>query len=458
VTAQTPDRLDYQGKTYSVYEFIDLPPGVLRPPDDVLVRSTACWRGFTVRWEVREEQGCPQLTMVGFQCDDYLPLCRPYCNPITGTVRVVPDDAELLNYEHMGFQSKHAGELRMKFIAGELVGTEPIPDIELPQDGLLDLAELGPGGKEGWLEETRHQTHGWQRRVPPADVQATLQCADDPVHKTMPCVACDRIVSEVARPVRDPLCADCVGRLLAIGRELSHWCAMPSKFGGGITLSSQPDCSDGPQVDPEWHARSGLYSSGSLGFHPGGSNVQVRIGGPITLLCRVTIDGVGDGKSREEQRRFVLSSVRRRLEDHVGDRSATRIRVSYERGIEVTITREITVAAETLRTGVPLAATEIASTLMERLDVAVERWRAERAELEKFIRREVPTLVSALVHDAAPSGVTELTSTDREILCWATRSEAGLAQQAWAVLPRHTPDGWLPGETVQERYLKSLNL
>ena len=158
--------------------------------------STACWRGYTARWAIELRDGRPMLVMLGFDCDEYLPLCEPYLNPITGTLRVVPEGAELLHYEHMGFESKYAGELNLRFVAGELVGVEPIADAQQPQDGLLDLAELGPGGKEGWLERQWKRLRGYEPKPIPADVNAMLEMDESKPRPNVPCAVCGAIVAE----------------------------------------------------------------------------------------------------------------------------------------------------------------------------------------------------------------------------------------------------------------------
>jgi hypothetical protein len=459
VTAQTPDRLDYQGKTYSVYEFIDLPPGVVPPPAAILVQDTACWRGFTCRWEIREQDGRPQLYMIGFQCEEYLPLCSPYFNPITGTVRVVPKDAECLHYEHMGFQSKHAGELRLRFIAGELLGLEPIPDEEAPQDGLLDLAELAPGGKEAWLEKVGQRQQGRAPvRVPP-DVPEKLNRDEFASRENLPCAACGAVMVVAPAMMRDPICGTCSERLLAIGRWLPHWHAVPSGFGGAVRLSSRANREDDSPRDPEWHARSGLDPFGSLEFEANNVAVRIRIRGRKWLRSRIAIEVAGKEKARQKHRSSVLRAVSRRLAKCLQAEGGTWVRASYRSGITVSVGCEVVVTAATQRDDEPVPDEEIAAALLEKLEAAIDRWHLDLATIDRMLHQEVPAQVAKMTSKADVATPGMHTPTDREILDWATRrGEPGARERVWAVLPRHTPDGWLPGETVQERYLKGLNL
>ena len=459
MTAQAPDRLQYDGKTFHVYEFIDLPPGVVLPPEEMLCGGTAHWRGYTARWEIREQDGRLQLYMLGFQCVEYLPLCTPYLNPITGTVRVVPDGAELLHGENMGFQSKYAGELNFRFIGGELVGIEPIPDDRRPQDGLLDLAELGPGGKEGYLDQLRQPLKNYVPTPIPPDVRAMLEEDESTPRRNVPCSACRAIVPEAPpRLVGEFFCRGCGERLLAIGRQLRHWHARLSPYGGTVGLNQRRDADDPLLLDPDWHARTMLDPFGSLGFDGTERRVRLRIRGRPSLRSRIVIPAAGDEEARHEHRSSVLSAVSRRLEQCLEPHGGTQVRTSYASGITVTVRCEMIVTAETHRNDVPLPDGEIAAVLLEKLEAAIERWHSDLAHIDRVLHREVPAIVGGMSTQADIDITGEPTATDREILDWVTPGNRRRHERVWAVLPAHTPQGWLPGETVAERYRKSLNL
>lgn len=458
MTAQAPDRLEYDDKAYRVYEFIDLPPGVALPPAEMLCRDTAHWRGYTARWEVREQDGRLQLFMVGFECEEYLPLCTPYLNPITGTVRVVPDDAELIRYEHMGFQSKFAGELRLRFIAGELVGISLIADDEVPQDGLLDLAELGPGGKEGYLDRLRqHLKSHVPARVPP-DVQAMLDRDELAPRRNVPCTACGTVIAKAPGTIREPICGSCMDRLLAIGALLPRWHARRSEFEGAITLSQRLNRDDESPLAPEWHARSWLDPFGSLGFDGTERRVRLRIRGRPSLRSRIVIEAAGDEEARHEHRSSVLSAVSRRLEQCLEPDGGLQVRVSYASGVTVTVQCEVIVTADTHRNELPLPDEEIAAALLGKLEAAIDRWHEDLEAIGRVLHREVPALVAKMMPEETEAIGDGPTPTDREILDWVMPGNRRRRERVWTVLPAHTPQGWLPGETVAERYRKSLNL
>jgi hypothetical protein len=459
MTAQRPDRLEYDGKTYSVYEFIDLPPGVVPPPEEILVLSTAFWRGFTVRWAIEARDGRPLLAMLGFQCHEYLPLCQPYVNPITGTVRVVPENAELVHYEHMGFQSKYAGELRMRFVAGELVGIEPIPDTEQPQDGLLDLAELGPGGQEGWIERNRQRLKDYVPTPIPPDVRAMLEEDESAPRRNVPCSACGAIVAEAPpRLVREFNCRSCAERLHEIGRHLRHWHARMSPYGGVVQLNQRCDAEDHAPLDPDWHARTRLDPFAFLEFAGSDQAVKLRVRGRLSLQSRFAIDSVGDDEAQEEQRSAVLAAVTARLGACLGDSETTRVWARYGYGITAHLRCDVNVTASTGQGTDRLSSEVIATQLLVKLEAAIERWHAEIAAIDRVLHREVPALVAQVMPDPAAGVADGPTPTDREILDWVMRGDRRGPVREWAVLPRHTPEGWVPGETVAERYRQSLNL
>jgi hypothetical protein len=116
------------------------------------------------------------------------------------------------------------------------------------------------------------------------------------------------------------------------------------------------------------------------------------------------------------------------------------------------------VTAETHRNDVPLPDGEIAAALLEKLEAAIERWHSDLAHIDRVLHREVPAIVAGMSTQADIDITGEPTATDREILDWVTPGNRRRRERVWAVLPRHTPQGWLPGETVAERYRKSLNL
>jgi len=398
------------------------------------------------------------LVMLGFDCDEYLPLCEPYLNPITGTLRVVPEGAELLHYEHMGFQSKYAGELNLRFVAGELVGVEPIADAQQPQDGLLDLAELGPGGKEGWLERQWKRLRGYEPKPIPADVKAMLEMDESKPRPNVPCAVCGAIVAEAPWGARVVYCAPCVDRLLAIGGYLKHWHALRSKFDGSVSLSQRRDQGDDAPLDPEWHAYTRLYPFGTLEYGSDDSTVRLRIRGAQPLQSRISVEVAGDDEQKSEHRRSVLSAVTRRLEKRLQGSETAKVWVSYQSGITVTVRGEVIVTAETRRGGAPRADAEIAAELLEELEQAIGGWHSDLATIERALHDEVPALVARVTPTPVLPVCGELTPTDQEILQWVTRGESGQGERVWAVLPRHTTQGWVPGEKVAERYRKSVNL
>jgi hypothetical protein len=101
---------------------------------------------------------------------------------------------------------------------------------------------------------------------------------------------------------------------------------------------------------------------------------------------------------------------------------------------------------------------EIAAALLERLEAAIDRWHLDLATIDRMLHREVPAQVAKMTSKADVAMPGMHTPTDREILDWVSRGDPRARERVWAVLPRHTPDGWLPGETVRERYTQSLNL
>ena len=121
MTAQIPDRLKHDGIAYWVDSEIELPPGFEPPLEAVILRSTACTRGFNCRWEVRDHNGNPCLFLSGVDLmgpkgDRFRPLDKPILNPISGTVCLFPEDGELPEFADM------ASAVELEFVDGQLKG------------------------------------------------------------------------------------------------------------------------------------------------------------------------------------------------------------------------------------------------------------------------------------------------------------------------------------------------
>ena len=187
--------------------------------------------------------------------------------------------------------------------------------------------------------------------------------------------------------------------------------------------------------------------------------MRIRIRGRKWLRSRIAIEVAGKEKARQKHRSSVLRAVSRRLAKCLQAEGGTWVRASYRSGITVSVGCEVVVTAATQRDDEPVPDEEIAAALLEELEAAIDRWHLDLATIDRMLHQDVPAQVAKMTSKADVATPGTHTPTDREILDWATRrGDPGARERVWAVLPRHTPDGWLPGETVQERYLKGLNL
>ena len=105
----------------------------------------------------------------------------------------------------------------------------------------------------------------------------------------------------------------------------------------------------------------------------------------------------------------------------------------------------------------------LAGRLEAQVDEFVRLWVGDLKRIGPILRQSWPQAVKSLtagtgIYPYAPS---DLTPTDSNIL-WGHRGVVnrlgGDVENPWAIRPRHTAQGWTLGETVTERYIKTLNL
>ena len=133
MTAQICDQIIWQGKRYSLYgePFFQYQ---IQNKDKIrqfafLFRSTANWRGYRARWEIKEgflwlkaisgwvwqDEGKPRFYRMAKVMGTAEPIKAIW---YTGTL-VLPFGA-LLQYVHMPYASKYASEWRIKVVKGKI--------------------------------------------------------------------------------------------------------------------------------------------------------------------------------------------------------------------------------------------------------------------------------------------------------------------------------------------------
>ncbi len=149
MTAQIHECLILDGEETSMAFCPPLPKGHPRiieadidKSDDLVLYSTACWRGYQGTWEIRDGR----FYLVGlrgrFRLLGEEPLLADW---FSGTIRI--PRGELLVYVHMGFGSVYEQELHVRIIKGEVVASRIIDN----RGQTFDRWDLGwrnmPGGE-----------------------------------------------------------------------------------------------------------------------------------------------------------------------------------------------------------------------------------------------------------------------------------------------------------------------
>ena len=131
MTAQASDSLKYDGETYpmcteplaSYFSLGGKDPGFT-------MMDTSCWRGYVGDWEVIENRlyliALDGLLEGNIKADieSVFPgfADRAFAHWYSGTVRL--PEGEMLEYVHMGYESRYERDLLLTFEKGVLVETE----------------------------------------------------------------------------------------------------------------------------------------------------------------------------------------------------------------------------------------------------------------------------------------------------------------------------------------------
>lgn len=489
MTAQASDTLVFEGKSYWVRDFIDLPPNVSEPPNQMLEQSTAKWRGFLCKWHIRMDRGKHRLFLGGFDClGGYFPLFEPKLNPISTKVKVVPQDSELLEYIHMGFESKFSGERYFVFINGALTDVEEIPDHLPNADGLLDLAKLHPLGEEEGL--LRHsQATGLDQAESVMQIHTScIACGDNFEYKQVPSCS-DPEDAETHENPDEMHCARCIEELADFSQYLGHWEFYrirdfrrpwlwyewsPETH---LTLYDVKGSKKRAEIAPEldssgprdyklsrWCRSSGLTGCGYLSFSKDKREFIFRFFGHTKFIMREEFEfkdrsSYFDTKLEDDVRCIISSNLE----------SFNELEISPTPGDpSVSVSKKLVVRVPLNNGGLKINPITLANRLEAQVDTVVRDWAIERKRIGPILRNSWSNAVSALTGGTGiypyPYNPADLTPADSRILQEGVRNRIWLGHAyvhnntVWVIRPRHTVDGWIPGETVAERYIKTLNL
>jgi hypothetical protein len=143
MTAQAGERLFYKGEeTWMAAEPLNQ---YLQNRNDIkfISPSTACWRGYTGQWEIKDNK----LYLIGLKAyiEGYREVDLSYLFPrqkqviadwFSGKIRV--PQGEMLDYVHMGYASLYERDLILEIKNGELVNEYVVENEEEFQERLKD--------------------------------------------------------------------------------------------------------------------------------------------------------------------------------------------------------------------------------------------------------------------------------------------------------------------------------
>ena len=177
---------------------------------------------------------------------------------------------------------------------------------------------------------------------------------------------------------------------------------------------------------------------------------------PIRAHIEWATGGDSAHRLEESAKEFVDAGLAAPLVEFPGIEAEVQFGAGGRRGA-VVLTREIVVAAAGPTDG---DAGRVAAELERSLDASVAVWRREAAQILRRLRQSVPALIDELTVGTGiyPYSPDDLTRMDRHICDRRHLEHRRGAGRKWAVLPRHTTEGGVPGETVWGRYQESLNL
>lgn len=153
MTAQIHERLILDGEETSIAFCPPVPashPRIFEPdPKEVgtdagnlILRSTACWRGYQGTWEIRHGR----FYLVDLRGRFRLRAGGPvFADWFSGVLRV--PKGEILQYVHMGFGSVHEKEVHIKVESGVVVATRVIDNRGKKHDEWDIGWENLPGGE-----------------------------------------------------------------------------------------------------------------------------------------------------------------------------------------------------------------------------------------------------------------------------------------------------------------------
>ena len=129
MTAQAHEKLIYEGEELSIAFCPPLPennPRIKRLSDDVIIKkngfiniSSACWRGYTGTWEIKEGR---------FYLVDIIGRYKIigesliFADWFSGVIRI--SRGNILHYVHMGFGSVYEKELHVEIANGIIMKTK----------------------------------------------------------------------------------------------------------------------------------------------------------------------------------------------------------------------------------------------------------------------------------------------------------------------------------------------
>ena len=140
MTAQIHEVLILEGQKTAMAFCPPLPEGhsrifepsgdqIAREPEDVLLFSTACWRGYQGTWEIKNGRFFLAALRGRFQLRPGEPVLADW---FSGVLRV-PRGEQLL-FVHMGFGSIYEEEVHIKVENGIVVTTKVMDNREKPHD------------------------------------------------------------------------------------------------------------------------------------------------------------------------------------------------------------------------------------------------------------------------------------------------------------------------------------
>jgi hypothetical protein len=134
-TAQTPDLLVYRNDTFLLQsnplEYW-LETKAKRPPELLGEWNTACGRGYTATWLLKDDhldllqvQPCGRPPLAASVLQEWFPIDNPRqiaATWVTGTLNVVK--GKVVRYQHMGYDSIYEQDWLLNVLAGKLVSQQ----------------------------------------------------------------------------------------------------------------------------------------------------------------------------------------------------------------------------------------------------------------------------------------------------------------------------------------------